>query len=158
LAYVLWGFMMFTLVLEGLEFANIVYKAREGIETIMEYVKGPLVVPFFIVQFAIGAVTPIVVISYLIWRGTTGKALIAGVTASAVLVLISVMMMRWNVVIGGQEISKTGQGLLNYHMLIFHREGLLTAAAVVGAPLVLLALLVRLLPPWGEDATPAPST
>lgn len=158
LAYVLWGFMMFTLVLEGLEFANIVYKAREGIETIMEYVKGPLVVPFFIVQFAIGAVTPIIVISYLIWRGTTGRALIAGVTASAVLVLISVMMMRWNVVIGGQEISKTGQGLLNYHMLVFHREGLLTAAAVVGAPLVLLALLVRLLPPWGEDATPAPST
>jgi Ni/Fe-hydrogenase subunit HybB-like protein len=158
LAYVLWGFMMFTLVLEGLEFANIVYKAREGIETIMEYVKGPLVIPFFIVQFAIGAVTPIIVISYLIWRGTTGKALIAGVTVSAVLVLISVMMMRWNVVIGGQEISKTGQGLLNYHMLIFHREGLLTAAAVVGAPLVLLALLVRLLPPWGEDATPAPST
>jgi len=158
LAYVLWGFMMFTLVLEGLEFANIVYKAREGIETIMEYVKGPLIVPFFIVQFAIGAVTPIVLISYLIWRGTTGKALIAGVTASAVLVLISVMMMRWNVVIGGQEISKTGQGLLNYHMLIFHREGLLTAAAVVAAPLVLLALLVRLLPPWGEDATPAPST
>jgi Ni/Fe-hydrogenase subunit HybB-like protein len=158
LAYVLWGFMMFTLVLEGLEFANVVYKAREGIETIMEYVKGPLVVPFFIVQFAIGAVTPIIVISYLIWRGTTGKALIAGVTASAVLVLISVMMMRWNVVIGGQEISKTGQGLLNYQMLIFHREGLLTAAAVVGAPLVLLAVLVRLLPPWGENATPARST
>jgi Ni/Fe-hydrogenase subunit HybB-like protein len=158
LAYVLWGFMMFTLVLEGLEFANIVYKAREGIETIMEYVKGPLIVPFFIVQFAIGAVTPIVVISYLIWRGTTGKALIAGVTLSAVLVLISVMMMRWNVVIGGQEISKTGQGLLHYEMLIFHREGLLTAAAVVGAPLALLAVLVRLLPPWGEDATPAPST
>jgi Ni/Fe-hydrogenase subunit HybB-like protein len=158
LAYVLWGFMMFTLVLEGLEFANVVYKAREGIETIMEYVKGPLVVPFFIVQFAIGAVTPIIVISYLIWRGTTGKALIAGVTASAVLVLISVMMMRWNVVIGGQEISKTGQGLLNYQMVIFHREGFLTAAAVVGAPLVLLAVLVRLLPPWGENATPAPST
>jgi Ni/Fe-hydrogenase subunit HybB-like protein len=158
LAYVLWGFMMFTLVLEGLEFANVVYKAREGIETIMAYVKGPLVVPFFIVQFAIGAVTPIIVISYLIWRGTTGKALIAGVTASAVLVLISVMMMRWNVVIGGQEISKTGQGLLNYHMLVFHREGLLMAAAVVAAPLALLAVLVRLLPPWGEDATPAPST
>lgn len=155
LAYVLWGFMMFTLVLEGLEFANIVYKAREGIETIMEYVTGPLVVPFFIVQFAIGAVTPIVVISYMIWRGTTGKALIAGVTVSAALVLMSVMMMRWNVVIGGQEISKTGQGLLNYHMLIFHREGLLTAAAVVVAPLVLLAGLVRLLPPWADNAMPS---
>jgi Ni/Fe-hydrogenase subunit HybB-like protein len=155
LAYVLWGFMMFTLVLEGLEFANIVYKGREGIETIMTYVTGPLVIPFFIVQLSIGAATPIALISYLMWRGTTGKALIAGVTVSAALVLMSVMMMRWNVVIGGQEISKTGQGLLSYHMLIFHREGLLVAAALVAAPLALLAGLVRLLPPWADKTTPS---
>ena len=155
LAYVLWGFMMFTLVLEGLEFSNIVYKGREGIEMIMEYVMGPLVVPFFIVQLGIGAVTPIALVSYLIWRGTTGKALIAGVTVSAALVLMSVMMMRWNVVIGGQEISKTGQGLLSYHMLIFDREGLLPAAALVAAPLALLAVLVRLLPPWTDHAMPS---
>ena len=152
LAYVLWGFMMFTLVLEGLEFSNIVYKGREGIETIMEYVMGPLVVPFFILQFGIGAVTPITVITYLIWRGTTGKALIVGVTVSAVLVLFSVLMMRWNVVIGGQEISKTGQGLVHYHMQLFGREGLLATIAVVAAPLALLAVLVRLLPPWTDNA------
>jgi Ni/Fe-hydrogenase subunit HybB-like protein len=157
LAYVLWGFMMFTLVLEGLEFSNIVYKAREGIETIMEYVTGPLVVPFFVVQLGIGAVTPIAVITYMIWRGTTGKALIAGVTVSAALVLLSVLMMRWNVVIGGQEISKTGQGILNYQMHIFGREGLLASAAVTAAPLVLLAVLVRLLPPWAQNSTPSPS-
>jgi len=156
LAYVLWGFMMFTLVLEGLEFANIVYKAREGIETIMEYVTGPLIVPFFILQFGIGAVTPIVVITYMMWRGITGKALIAGVTVSAVLVLMSVLMMRWNVVIGGQEISKTGQGLLSYHMPIFGREGLVAAASTVIAPLILLAVMVRLLPPWADNATPSP--
>lgn len=157
MAYTLWGFAMLTIVLEGLEFANIVYKAREGIETILEYVTGPLVIPFFVVQFAIGAVIPIVVLSYLIWRGTTGKALIAGVTVSALLVLLSVFMMRWNVVIGGQEIAKTGKGLLSYHMLIFHREGLLVAAALVAAPLGLLAVMVRLLPPWGEKAVPSPS-
>jgi len=155
LAYVLWGFMMFTLVLEGLEFSNIVYKGREGIEMIMQYVMGPLVVPFFIVQLSIGAVTPIVLVSYMIWRGTTGKALIAGVTVSAALVLLSVLMMRWNVVIGGQEISKTGQGLVHYHMLLFSREGLLASIAVVVAPLVLLAGLVRLLPPWADKATPS---
>ncbi len=155
LAYVLWGFMMFTLVLEGLEFSNIVYKAREGIETIMEYVTGPLVVPFFIVQFGIGAVTPICVISYLIWRGTTGKALIVGVTVSAALVLLSVLMMRWNVVIGGQEIAKSGQGLVHYQMHIWGREGLLASIAVVAAPLAVLAVLVRLLPPWADNATPA---
>ncbi len=155
LAYVLWGFMMFTLILEGLEFSNIVYKGREGIETIMEYVMGPLVVPFFIVQLGIGAVTPIAVISYLIWRGSTGKALVVGVTVSAALVLVSVLMMRWNVVIGGQEISKTGQGLVNYHMHIWGREGLLASIAVVAAPFAVLAVLVRLLPPGADNAAPS---
>lgn len=157
MAYTLWGFAMLTIVLEGLEFANIVYKAREGIEMILEYVTGPLVIPFFVIQFAIGAVTPILILSYLIWRGTTGKALIVGVTVSALLVLLSVFMMRWNVVIGGQEIAKTGKGLLSYHLLIFHREGLLVAAALVAAPLGLLAMMVRLLPPWGENAAPSPA-
>jgi Ni/Fe-hydrogenase subunit HybB-like protein len=157
MAYTLWGFAMLTIVLEGLEFANIVYKGREGIEMILEYVTGPLVIPFFVIQFGIGAVTPILILSYLIWRGTTGKALIVGVTVSALLVLLSVFMMRWNVVIGGQEIAKTGKGLLSYHMLIFHREGLAVAAALMVAPLITLAVAVRLLPPWGEEPAPSPS-
>ncbi|MDH3413955.1 MAG: polysulfide reductase NrfD [Gammaproteobacteria bacterium] len=154
LAYVLWGFAMFTLVLEGLEFANVIYKGREGIEMIVEYVTGPLLVPFFILQFSIGAVIPLLVLTYMIWRGTTGRALVVGVTVSALLVLFSVWMMRWNVVIGGQEIAKTGKGLLSYQMVIFHREGLVTAVCLVVGPLLLLWAMVRLLPPWGRTSTP----
>ena len=153
LAYVLWGFAMFTLVLEGLEFANVVYKGREGVEMILEYVSGPLLVPFFILQFSIGALIPIAVLSYMIWRGTTGKALIVGVTVSALLVLFQVWMMRWNVVIGGQEIAKTGKGLLSYQLVLLHREGLLTAVSVAVAPLLLLWAMVRVLPPWENAAT-----
>jgi Ni/Fe-hydrogenase subunit HybB-like protein len=157
LAYVLWGFAMFTLVLEGLEFANLVYKGREGVEMILEYVTGPLLVPFFILQFSIGALIPLAVLSYMIWRGTTGKALIVGVTVSALLVLFQVWMMRWNVVIGGQEIAKTGKGLLSYQLVLLHREGLLTAVSVAVAPLLLLWVMVRVLPPWEKTATSAPS-
>jgi Ni/Fe-hydrogenase subunit HybB-like protein len=157
LAYVLWGFAMFTLALEGLEFANVVYKGREGIEMIVEYVTGPLLVPFFVLQFSIGAVIPIAVLSYMIWRGTTGKALIVGVTVSALLVLFQVWMMRWNVVIGGQEIAKTGKGLLSYQLVLLHREGLLTAVSVAVAPLLLLWATVRVLPPWDRVAASSPS-
>jgi len=88
----------------------------------------------------------------MIWRGTTGKALIAGVTLSACLVLLSVFMMRWNVVIGGQEISKTGKGLLSYQMQWFGREGLLVSSLLLIAPLATLAGLIRLFPPWEEAA------
>jgi len=157
LAFTLWGFMMFTLLLEGVEFASMVYRGREGIEIIMQFVTGPLLVPFFLLQFAIGAMTPLIMLTWMIWRGTTGHTLVAGVTVCAVLVLFSVFMMRWNVVIGGQEISKTGKGLLTYHPLIFGREGILAAASPMIAAFVLLWLAVKLLPPWPHDAAPSPA-
>jgi Ni/Fe-hydrogenase subunit HybB-like protein len=152
LAYTVWGFIMVALVLEGLEFANIVYKAREGVEMIIAYVNGPLLIPYFVLQFGVGAIFPLLLLSYMIWRGTTGKALIAGVTLSACLVLLSVFMMRWNVVIGGQEISKTGRGLLDYQMQVFGREGLLVAALLLLAPLATLFGLTRFFPPWEDKA------
>jgi Ni/Fe-hydrogenase subunit HybB-like protein len=148
LAYTVWAFIIVAFVLEGLEFANIVYKAREGIEMIMAYVSGPLLVPYFILQFGLGSIVPLVLLSYMIWRGTTGKALIWGVTLSACLVLFSVFMMRWNVVIGGQELSKTGKGILTYPMQVFGKEGLLVSLALVIAPLVVLLGITRLFPPW----------
>ncbi len=157
MAFALWGFMMFTLLLEGVEFASLVYRGREGIDVIMEFVKGPLIVPFFILQFGVGSVLPLLVLTFMIWRGTTGGALVAGIAGCAFLVLLSVLMMRWNVVIGGQEIAKTGKGLLAYHPPIFDREGLLAAAVVLATPFVLLLVMVRLFPPWEQAAISSPS-
>ena len=155
MAYSLWGFMMFTLLLEGVEFASLVYRGREGYDVIMQFVEGPLLIPFFILQFGIGSVLPLAVITFFIWRGANDRALVIGVTASAVLVLLAVLMMRYNVVIGGQEISKTGKGLLAYHPPILGREGLLVSAIVLILPPVLLLVLVRFLPPWHDQAQTA---
>ena len=148
LAYTIWGFIMLAIVLESLAFANLVYKGREGIEMIMEYVTGPLLIPYFLLQFAIGLMLPFLWLSYMIWRGSTGRAMIIGVTVSACLVLFSVFMMRWNVVIGGQEISKTGNGLLFYHLFVWGKEGALVAIALCIEPIVALLGLSRLFPPW----------
>ena len=152
LAYTVWAFIMVALLLEALEFANIVYKGREGVDMIMEFVKGPLLVPYFVLQFGVGAVTPLLILSYMIWRGTTGRALVFGVTLSACLVLLSVFMMRWNVVIGGQEISKTGKGLLSYHLPFFGQEGALMALVLTLAPIAVLLGMIRLFPPWHDKA------
>jgi Ni/Fe-hydrogenase subunit HybB-like protein len=150
LAYTIWGFIMVAIVLEALAFVSLAYKAREGIEMIMQYVTGPLLVPYFLLQFAIGLFVPFLTLSYLIWRGSTGRALIWGVVVSAALVLFSVFMMRWNVVIGGQEISKTGKGLLFYHLPILGKEGALVALALCVAPIGALLGLTWLFPPWME--------
>jgi Ni/Fe-hydrogenase subunit HybB-like protein len=150
MAYALWGFMMFTLLIEGVEFLSLVYRGREGIDVILEFVTGPLIIPFFILQFGVGSVLPLAIITFLIWSGTSGKALVVGITGSAILVLLAVLMMRYNVVIGGQEISKTSKGLLAYHPPIFGREGLLAAGIVLLIPLILLSVLVRLFTPWHD--------
>jgi Ni/Fe-hydrogenase subunit HybB-like protein len=152
MAYSLWGFMMFTLLLEAVEFGALVYRGREGIDMIMEYVHGPLAIPFFTLQLGIGSVFPIALLTFMVSRGTTGKALIAGVTTCGVLVLLAVFLMRWNVVIGGQEISKTGRGLLTYHLHLLGKEGGLVVASVLAAPMVLLYVMTHLFPPWHDRA------
>jgi Ni/Fe-hydrogenase subunit HybB-like protein len=152
LGYAMWGFLMFALLLEGLEFGAMVYRGREGIDVILQFVEGPLVVPFFVLQFLVGAVTPILVLSFLFWRGTKGLMLAIGIVVSAMLVMFSVLMMRFNVVIGGQEISKTGKGLLSFVFEVFGQDGIIAAACVLIAPLILLTIMVQFLPPWHDPA------
>jgi Ni/Fe-hydrogenase subunit HybB-like protein len=155
MGYTLWGFMMFTLLLELVEFGSLLYKGREGIDMIMEFISTKLIVPFFVLQLSIGAVTAILILSFLFWRHITGRALVAGIMLSALLTLFSVLMMRFNVVIGGQEISKTGKGLLTFPWEIFGRDGILAAGSVLIAPLLLLLVMVQILPPWQDSPAAA---
>jgi Ni/Fe-hydrogenase subunit HybB-like protein len=155
LAYTLWGFLMFALLLEGVEFASLLYRSREGIEAIMVYVTGRLVLPFFILQIGLGSFVPLLTLTYMIVRGVRGRALIAGVFVSSALVLCAVLLMRWNVVIGGQEISKTGKGLLTYQPELWGREGLIAAGSVLVAPLILMFLATRIVSPWAEETRAA---
>jgi Ni/Fe-hydrogenase subunit HybB-like protein len=150
LTYALWGFLMFTVLLEGLEFANMVYKGKEGIDMIMQYVKGALFWRYIVLQFGFGALLPIAIMSVMIAINTRGKAFIIGATICALLVLMNVLLMRWNVVIGGQEIAKTGKGLLSYPLPLWGRESLISASSLLVAPFVLLWLLTRLFPPWAD--------
>jgi predicted membrane protein len=56
--------------------------------------------------------------------------------------------MRWNVVIGGQLFSKSFLGYTTYKLDFATREGLLPAIIFMVLPFVILAVLVKLLPPW----------
>ena len=150
LAYMLWGFLIFAMVLEFLEFANIVYKGREGVETIMALVAGPIWFSVWVLQVG-GSVAAFFILTYVIWRGTQDRQLIIGVLVSAVLMLIAVLAMRWNVVIGGQELSKTMHGLLYFYPPVLGREGLLATIIVFALPFGMLWVLTKLLPPWSPD-------
>jgi predicted membrane protein len=65
-----------------------------------------------------------------------------------VLIQIGIFSMRWNVVIGGQLFSKSFRGLTTYNMELMGIEGFLVALILMIAPFFVLAILMRLLPPW----------
>jgi Ni/Fe-hydrogenase subunit HybB-like protein len=150
LVLALWGFMMFTLLLEGVEFATLVYKAKEGIDIILEYVANDLFYRFFVFQFGVGAMLPIIMITIMVFRKTRGKAFITVAFICGCLVLMQVFLMRWDVVISGQEIAKTMRGLLQYHVPLLGREGLLVALGALIGPFFLLWIFTRVLPPWHD--------
>ncbi len=150
MAWALWGFLMFNLVLELVEFGTMVYKGLEGIDWIMEFVNSRLIITFFVLQLSVGSVLPIVILSLLSFLHIRGKPFLTGAFISSCLVLLAVFMMRWNVVIGGQEISKTGKGLLTYHPYLWGTEGLLMVVAILGATMAFFVLLLKILPPWAD--------
>ncbi len=148
----LWGFLMFTVLLEGVEFFALMYRAREGIDIIREYKSGPLFWRFAIMQIGIGAVLPVIIMSLMVYFKTSGRKLMVGAFICAALVLTSVIFMRYNVVIGGQEISKTMKGLLSYEVPFFGQEGWMAAIILLSTPLVFMYVLTRFFNPWIESA------
>ncbi len=163
LVYTLWGFLMFALLLEGVELASLLYRSREGIEVIKEYIAGPAFIKFFVLQLGLGSLLPLITLTVLVAAKVRGRALTVSAFTCALLVMFAVLMMRWNVVIGGQEIGKAGKGLVHYSPELFGREGALAAAFVLVAPFILLFVCTRFVSPWMDeddesgDGTPAPA-
>ncbi|MGF1614100.1 MAG: NrfD/PsrC family molybdoenzyme membrane anchor subunit [Gammaproteobacteria bacterium] len=151
LARAMWGFLILALTLEALEFVNKIYKDHAGIETIWELVGGPLGFSLLILQVSIGSLIPFLILTALIGFKVSGKPFLTGVVVSALLILIGVLAMRWNVVIGGQELSKTMRGLLYFDAPFLGRESILTATLLFACPFVVLWVLTRLFPPWEPD-------
>ncbi|MEE9572266.1 MAG: polysulfide reductase, partial [Candidatus Neomarinimicrobiota bacterium] len=70
---------------------------------------------------------------------------------TAILIQIGIFSTRWNVVLGGQMFSKSYRGLISYNMEILGQEGFLMALVLLITPCIILAILIKLLPPWGKE-------
>jgi predicted membrane protein len=69
---------------------------------------------------------------------------------AVILIQFGIFATRWNVVIGGQMFSKSFRGLTTYKMEFGGLEGLLYSIALLALPIVILAVLTKILPPWEE--------
>ena len=151
------GFLCINVVLEGLEVFTMLYEAEESWAIVSQLITERIAVSYFGVQFILGAVLPLFVLGFveLSRLGEGVKTIIRGLSAS--IVLIGVFAMRWNVVIGGQLISKSLRGFINYSPSLLGVDGILVTTILMVLPFVILAIICYLIPPWQEEVQTEPA-
>ncbi len=139
--------------LETLDLIHRIYEADESFRSLDFMVHSRLYFSHIVVQIICGTLVPLILlaITQLVKLGDIARKRIYG--TAGFLTLVGIFAMRWNVVIGGQLFSKSFLGYTTYKMSLISREGLLAAVALTLLPLGILWILIKLLPPWPEEAS-----
>ena len=142
----LWGFMIVAVSLELLELMSIAYKQTEEWEVLEELINEHLFISYVVLQYLIFSLIPFVILAFVALKKPRPRWLHALTWTASVMLLIQVLLMRWNVVIGGQLVSKSFRGFTSYFPDIWHREGLVVAAIIFTAPFVILWIFHKIVP------------
>lgn len=112
---------------------------------------GPLANSFWLWQVKICSVIPLFLLLFLSVFSLKEYTynFLAAVTSA--ILLLQVLIMRWNVVIGGQLMSKSARGYTEFHPEWFDKEGILAVIIVMSVPFVILFVLGKIFPFWAED-------
>jgi Ni/Fe-hydrogenase subunit HybB-like protein len=142
--------------LESLDLLHRMYEAGESFHALDFMVKTRLYLSHIVIQILLGTLLPLILLAGVQLHGFAERTRRRIYAAAGVLTLIGIFAMRWNVVIGGQLFSKSFLGYTSYKMSFATREGLLPAVILLILPFLILAVLIRLLPPWA-DMEPRPA-
>jgi Ni/Fe-hydrogenase subunit HybB-like protein len=137
--------------LEMLDLVHRIYESDESFRSLDFMVHTRLYFSHIVVQILLGTLLPLVLLGATQLTRFHEAARRKIYAFSAILTLIGIFAMRWNVVIGGQLFSKSFLGYTTYKLEFATREGLLTAIALTLLPVLILWVLVKLLPPWEEE-------
>src|SRR5512134_186567 len=149
--YLLYAFLV-DFSLEMLDLVHRIYEADESFKTLDFMARTQLFTSQIVLQIVLGTVVPIAMLAITQLVRMRARVRLWTYVSAGVLTLVGIFAMRWNVVVGGQLFSKSFLGYTTYKMGFATREGLLPAILVMILPFVILAVLIRLLPPWDEDA------
>ncbi len=159
MARYLWGFMIVAVALELLEIMSIAYKQTEEWEVLGELIEQKLFVSYVVFQFLIFSLVPFVMLGINALFKLGRKLAHTMIWIAATMLLFQVLLMRWNVVIGGQLLSKSMRGFTSYMPGIWEKEGLVTAAIIFTLPFLILWVFHRIIPlfPGARSSADAPS-
>jgi len=146
MARFLWGFMIVAVVLEMMEVLSLAYEQTEEWAILKELITGRLWFTYVILQLVVCSLGPFFLLSIAVLARLPKRLSNSMVFVSSVLLLSQVLLMRWNVVIGGQLVSKSYRGFTSYLPGIWDKEGLLVAALIMIIPFFLLREFDRVFP------------
>jgi len=134
--------------LELLDFIHRLYESEESIKILSDLVMNKLFISLGIIQVLLGMLLPLgVMVAIKLFRFDAElRKLLYFV--SAILIQLGIFATRWNVVVGGQMFSKSFRGLTAYKMELTGFEGIFMALLLLVLPFIVLAILVKILPPW----------
>ena len=122
-------FLFYALVvdaaIEGLDWIHRIYSAEEGFQVMQYMAREKLFYTLNLGQVLFGTLIPLLLLGslQLIRKRVPDLLRRRMYFASASLILIGVLAMRWNVVIGGQLFSKSLRGVMSYKMEFAGLEG-----------------------------------
>ena len=147
--YLLYAFLV-DFSLETLDLVHRIYESDESFKTLDFMARTKLFTSQIVLQIIAGTLVPIVLLALTQLLRLRARVRLWIYIAAGMLTLIGIFAMRWNVVVGGQLFSKSFLGYTTYKMGFATREGLLPAILVMALPFIILAGLIRLLPPWHD--------
>jgi Ni/Fe-hydrogenase subunit HybB-like protein len=142
----LWGFMVVAVSLEVLEVLSIAYKQTEEWEVLEYLIWKKLFLTYLVGQYLVFSLIPFFLLGVNAIFRLRDKVSNALLWIASAMLLAQVLLMRWNVVIGGQLLSKSYRGLTSYMPGLFEREGLIAALVIFTLPFGILYLMHRIVP------------
>ena len=150
----LWGVFILAFTMEMLEVATVIYENGWHWSQVRPLLGGPLFGSYVIGQVLVLSVIPLVLLGIVVLSNMGGKTLLYWANLGNLMLVLQVLFMRYNVVIGGQMISKSERGFVDFQWEFFGREGVLTVAIVFSGPFIAYWVINRFLPIF-DDSTQA---
>lgn len=147
----LWGIFLLDFSLEMLEVATVIYEKGWHWSIIGPLLGGPLFDSFVIGQVLILSVIPIFLVGYVALSSVQAKKMLYLANLGSAMLVAQVLFMRFNVVVGGQLISKSERGFVDFHWEFFGREGILVGMILFSGPFILYYVISRFVPVLGSS-------
>lgn len=146
MAKFLWGFMIVAVVLELLEILSVGYKQTEEWEILYRLIRDKLFISYVVLQYLVFSLVPFLLLSLNAMIRLRDRAATAVIWTAATMLLVQVLLMRWNVVVGGQMLSKSMRGFTSYFPGVWEKEGIAVAVVIFTLPFFILWGFNRIVP------------